>query len=121
MTLWRYMAAALFMVLSCFALLAQEMSKNQLLDMPYAKVKEMLSSPAQAAKLAAMAKKDDVILMGGVAVEGKKVSMKGELTGANCYLSRGLHGPATRSAPKLAWPRDHRSCFSPRMAKYISC
>jgi len=31
-------------------------------------------------------------LMGGVAVEGKEVTLKGELTGANCYLSRGIHG-----------------------------
>jgi hypothetical protein len=40
-----------------------------------------------------MAKKDDVPLMGGVAIEGKEVTLKGELTGANCYLSRGIHGP----------------------------
>lgn len=61
-------------------------------DMPYAKVKAMLSNPHQAAELKAMVKKDHVILMGGHPINGKLVTMKGELTGADCFLSVGVHG-----------------------------
>lgn len=39
-----------------------------------------------------MAKKNHVLLMAGMPVEGKSVTWKGELTGAICYLSVGLHG-----------------------------
>lgn len=78
--------------LSATILNAQEMKKEELLDMPFAKVKSMMANPAEKTKLMEMAKKDNVPLMGGVAVEGKEVTLKGELTGANCYLSRGIHG-----------------------------
>jgi hypothetical protein len=68
------------------------MSKEQILDMPYAQVKAALSNPDERVDLLEAVKKDNIILMGGQAVEGKELTMKGELTGANCYLSRGIHG-----------------------------
>jgi hypothetical protein len=39
-----------------------------------------------------MAKKNGVMLMGGMSMGGRQVTMKGELTGADCYLTTGDHG-----------------------------
>jgi hypothetical protein len=61
--------------------------------MPYAKVKEMMSNPESAGKAIQMAKMNHVIIMAGMPVKGTPVTWKGELTGANCYLSGELHGP----------------------------
>jgi len=61
-------------------------------DMPYAQVKQVMSDPQKKQMAMEMAKKNHVTLMAGMAVEGKPVTLKGELTGANCYLSMGLHG-----------------------------
>ena len=60
--------------------------------MPYSKVKSMLSSPESAAKAKEMAKKNNVLLMAGEPINGKAVTMTGEVTGADCYLSQGEHG-----------------------------
>ena len=61
-------------------------------NLPYAKVSAMLSTPARAAKTEKMAKQNGVTLMGGQPINGKSVTLTGELTGADCYLSQGLHG-----------------------------
>jgi hypothetical protein len=68
------------------------MSKEQILDMPYAQVKAALSNPHEKTDLLEAVKENNIILMGGQQVDGKEITMKGELTGANCYLSRGIHG-----------------------------
>lgn len=39
-----------------------------------------------------MAMKNGVMLMGGQAMGGQPVTLRGELTGADCYLSSGEHG-----------------------------
>jgi hypothetical protein len=70
-------------------------AQGQMMDMnnlPYDSVKAMLSDPARAPQAMAMAKNAGVVLMAGMPVHGTAVTMKGELTGANCYLSGGLHG-----------------------------
>ncbi len=61
-------------------------------DMPYDSVKAIFSDPARKSMAMEMAQKQGVLLMGGMSVHGKQVTLKGELTGANCYLSGGLHG-----------------------------
>lgn len=66
--------------------------KMDMNDIPYAKVKTMLSNPQTAARAVKMAKANHVMLMGGHPIQGKRVTLKGELTGADCYLSDGLHG-----------------------------
>lgn len=68
------------------------MQKMNMNDMPYAKVRAMLSNPAMKMKAMEMAKMNHVLLMAGQPVQGRAVTWKGELTGANCYLSQGLHG-----------------------------
>lgn len=71
---------------------AMGMQKMDMNDMPYAKVKAMLSNPSMKMNAMKMAKMNHVLLMAGMPVEGEKVNWTGELTGANCYLSQGLHG-----------------------------
>jgi hypothetical protein len=66
--------------------------KMDMNDIPYAKVKAILSNPQEAAKAKKMARKNHVMLMGGHPINGKPVTLKGELTGADCYLSAGFHG-----------------------------
>lgn len=61
-------------------------------NLSYAKVKQILSSPKEAAKLKKLVREEHVPLMGGHPIRGKHVTLKGELTGADCYLSVGLHG-----------------------------
>ncbi len=63
-------------------------------NLPFAKVSSMLSTPAQAAKTEKMAKANGVTLMGGQPINGKAMTLTGELTGADCYLSQGLHEPS---------------------------
>lgn len=68
---------------------AKKMDMN---ETPYANVKAMLATPEGAAKARQMAKANGVMLMGGMPINGQAVTLKGELTGADCYLSGGLHG-----------------------------
>jgi hypothetical protein len=70
----------------------QATKKTNMNDLPYAKVKAMFSNPESAAKTVKMAKENGVMLMGGVPIKGKPVTMKGEITGGDCYLSQGMHG-----------------------------
>jgi hypothetical protein len=84
-------AVVYFIVMGAFAG-AQGMKMMDMNNMPYAKVKATLSDPSMAMKAMQMAKKNHVLLMAGMPVQGKSVTWKGELTGANCYLSAGLHG-----------------------------
>jgi hypothetical protein len=81
-----------FLVATAFLWSQNGMTKEQLLDMPYAKVKAMLSNPHSAARLKKAVEKDGVMLMGGIPIKGPEVTLKGELTGADCYLSAGVHG-----------------------------
>lgn len=83
---------AAFLFATSFLLAQSNMTKQQLLNMPYSKVKSDLSNPHSAKELKAAVKKDDVILMGGTPIKGVEVTLIGELTGADCYLSAGLHG-----------------------------
>lgn len=72
---------------------AQGMNHKNMNDWSYAKVKQLMSNPQTARKVAMMAKKNHVVLMGGMSMGGTPVTLKGELTGADCYLSSGKHGP----------------------------
>jgi hypothetical protein len=72
-----------------FALLAfQYGDRNGMNDMPFAKVKTMVG---ELSKAQAMAKQGNIDLLAGTLVQGKDVSLRGELTDANCYLSAGDH------------------------------
>jgi len=73
-------------------LAAQATSQKNMNDWSYSKVKKMMSNPQTAKKVGMMAKKNGVMLMGGMSMGGRPVTMKGELTGADCYLSSGDHG-----------------------------
>jgi hypothetical protein len=66
--------------------------KMDMNDIPFAKVKAMLATPAARAKTMKLVKMNHVTLMGGQPINGQSVTLKGELTGADCYLSDGLHG-----------------------------
>jgi hypothetical protein len=81
-----------FLFAAAFLWSQTRMTKQKLLDMPYAKVKAMLSNPHSARELKAAAKKDGVMVMGGTPISGPEVTLKGELTGADCYLSAGIRG-----------------------------
>lgn len=71
---------------------AQGTKHQDMNDWSYAKVKQLMSNPHTAKQTAMMAKKSHVMLMGGVSMGGSPVTLKGELTGADCYLSSGQHG-----------------------------
>ncbi len=85
--------AAALSLLAGAGLAAQgQMGKMDMNDMPYDSVRAMMADPARRAQAMEMAKMNNVLLMAGQPVPGKPVTLKGELTGANCYLSAGLHG-----------------------------
>jgi hypothetical protein len=82
--------AATFFSLGLLA--TQATSQKDMNDWSYSKVKKLMSNPQTAKKTGMMAKKNGVMLMGGMSMGGTPVTMKGELTGADCYLSTGDHG-----------------------------
>jgi hypothetical protein len=72
-----------------FGLLAfQYGDRNGMNDMPFARVERMAGDLASAQ---AMAKQGNIDLFAGEPAEGKNVSLRGELTDANCYLGNGNH------------------------------
>jgi hypothetical protein len=73
-------------------LAAQGMNQKDMNSWPYSKVRQMMSNPQTAKKVGMMAKRNGVMLIGGMSMGGKLVTMKGELTGADCYLTTGDHG-----------------------------
>lgn len=87
-------AIVLAAAVSLGLLAAQNTNGKNMNDWSYSKVKEMMSHPQTAKRVMMEAKKNDVMLMGGVSMGGTPVMMKGELTGADCYLSSGQHGPS---------------------------
>jgi hypothetical protein len=70
----------------------QGSSHQDMNDWSYSKVKQMLSNPQSAKKTMMMVKENHVMLMGGMPMGGTAVTLKGELTGADCYLSSNEHG-----------------------------
>lgn len=70
----------------------QSVKSQDMNNWPYAKVKRLMSNPHSAKRVVKMAKKNGVLLMAGWSMGGTPVTMKGELTGADCYLSAGKHG-----------------------------
>ena len=72
-----------------FGLLAfQYGDQNGMNDMPFARVEGMVGDLGRAQ---AMAKQGNIDLFAAELAEGKDVSLRGELTDANCYLSNGSH------------------------------
>ena len=71
---------------------AQGTNQKNMNDWSYSKVKRLMSNPRTAKEVGMEAKKNHVLLMGGDSMGGTPVTMKGELTGADCYLSAGKHG-----------------------------
>lgn len=57
-------------------------------SMPYAQVAPLVSDLPKAQKMAA---EGNIELLAGQVVQGKAVSLRGELTDANCFLSRHEH------------------------------
>ena len=57
-------------------------------SMPYAQVAPLVSDVAKAQK---MANDGNIELLAGQPVQGKAVSLRGEITDANCFLSRHEH------------------------------
>ena len=57
-------------------------------SMPYAQVAPLVSELAKAQKMAA---EGNIELLAGQTVQGKAVSLRGEITDANCFLSRHEH------------------------------
>jgi hypothetical protein len=57
--------------------------------MPYAQVEPLVSDIAKAKK---MATEGNIELLAGQAVQGKDVSLRGEITDANCFLGKHTHG-----------------------------
>lgn len=85
---------AVFAMTVAVGLSATQATKNQNMnDWSYAKVQKLMSNPKTAKKVIMMAKKNHVLLMAGWGMGGTPVTMKGEFTGADCYLSAGKHGP----------------------------
>ena len=56
--------------------------------MPYAQVAPLVSDVAKARK---MANEGNIELLAGQAVQGKDVSLRGEITDANCFLGKHEH------------------------------
>jgi hypothetical protein len=86
--------AILASVASLGLMAAQGTHQKDMNGWSYSKVKRAMSNPQTAKETAMMAKRNGVMLMGGMSMGGTPVTMKGELTGADCYLSSGDHGPA---------------------------
>jgi hypothetical protein len=57
-------------------------------SMPYAQVAPLVSDMSKAQK---MASEGNIELLAGQAVQGKEVSLRGEITDANCFLPRHEH------------------------------
>jgi hypothetical protein len=57
-------------------------------NMPFAQVQALVSDLAKAQK---MAKQGNVELLAGEAIPGRTVSLRGEVTDANCYLGSHTH------------------------------
>lgn len=85
-------AVVAVLAVSLGLLAAQSMNQKDMNDWSYSKVKHMMSNPKTAKEVIAMAKKNNVLLMAGWSMGGTPVTMKGELTGGDCYLSAGKHG-----------------------------
>jgi hypothetical protein len=57
--------------------------------MPFAQVQPLVSDLAKARRLA---KQGNIDLLAGETVPGKAVSLRGEITDANCYIGSHTHG-----------------------------
>lgn len=62
--------------------------RNGLNNMPFAQVQPLLSNLAKARQLA---NAGNIELLAGQTVQGKEVSLRGELTDANCFLATHTH------------------------------
>jgi hypothetical protein len=63
--------------------------RYRLNEMPFDKVQELTSDPGKARS---MAKQGNIDFFVGTAIQGKAVTLTGELTDANCYLAQSRHG-----------------------------
>src|SRR6202140_2318642 len=63
--------------------------RNGLNNMPFGQVQTLVSDLAKARRLAGQGNID---LLAGETVPGKAVSLRGEITDANCYLGSHAHG-----------------------------
>jgi hypothetical protein len=77
----------LLLVAACAA--AQYGDRSGLNSAPFSQVKKMAGDEGKAR---AAAKQGNIDFFAGRAVEGQAVSLRGELTDANCYLSTKYHG-----------------------------
>jgi hypothetical protein len=85
----RNFALALLTSLAVLGLCAfQYGDRNGLNDMPFSRVRPLVSDLARAQK---MAKQGNIDLLAGQAVRGEAVSLRGELTDANCFLATHTH------------------------------
>lgn len=63
--------------------------RNGLNNMPFGQVQALVSNLAKARRLA---RQGNIDLLAGETVPGKPVSLRGEITDANCYLGSHAHG-----------------------------
>jgi len=63
--------------------------RNGLNSMPFGQVQPLVSDLAKARRLA---RQGNIDLLAGETVPGKAVSLRGEITDANCYLGSHTHG-----------------------------
>jgi len=85
----RKSAMALLSGIAALALCAFQFGdRNGLNNMPFAQVQALVSDLAKAQK---MAKQGNVELLAGETTPGRAVSLRGEVTDANCYLGSHTH------------------------------
>jgi len=85
----RKLAIALLSAIAALALCAFQFGDRYGLNsMPFAQVRDLVSDLAKAQK---MAKQGNVELLAGETILGRAVSLRGEVTDANCYLGSHTH------------------------------
>jgi hypothetical protein len=84
--------------------------RNGLNSMPFAQVQPLVSDLAKARQ---MANAGNIELLAGQAVQGKEVSLRGELTDANCFLATHTHAYDHAFCAKLCVAADSPLLFLP--------
>jgi hypothetical protein len=85
----KLLAVGLLSLLAALGLLAFQFGdRNNLNSMPFQQVKPLVAELAKAQQLA---KEGNIELLAGQAVPGKEVTLRGEITDANCFLSSHMH------------------------------
>jgi hypothetical protein len=90
--------------------------RKELNKMPFTEVQPLVSDPAKARRLA---KQGNIDLLIGQAVPGKAVSLRGEITDANCYLGNHAHAYDHAFCAKLCAAAGSPLVFIPDQGQEI--